>query len=77
MYGGGNSSIPLKRFPDSSVSSLIRTGWRGRASHHQKLASIPMGGWLADGIFFHFWSSKILSIVARGLVVYPGANVRP
>ena len=25
-------------FPDSSVSSLIRTGWCGRASRHQKLA---------------------------------------
>ena len=31
-------------FPDSSVSSLIRSGWCGRASHHQKLAPIPMGG---------------------------------
>ena len=32
--------LPLKRFPDSSVSSLIPTGrMRGRrASHHQKLA---------------------------------------
>ena len=30
--------LPLKRFPDSSFSSLIPTGWRGRASHHQKLA---------------------------------------
>ena len=28
----------LKRFPDSSVSSLIPTGWCRRASHHQKLA---------------------------------------
>ena len=32
----------LKRFPDSSVSSPIPTGWTdrlcGRASHHQKLA---------------------------------------
>ena len=36
--------LPLKRFPDSSVSSLIRTGWLGWASHHQKLAPIPMGG---------------------------------
>ena len=30
--------LPLKRFPDSSVSSLIPTGWCGRASHRQKLA---------------------------------------
>ena len=30
--------LPLKRFPDSSVSSLIPTGWCRRASHHQKLA---------------------------------------
>ena len=36
--------LPLKRFSDSSVSSLIQTGWCGRASHHQKLAPIPMGG---------------------------------
>ena len=28
----------LKNFPDSSVSSLIPTGWCRRASHHQKLA---------------------------------------
>ena len=28
---------PLKRFPDSSVSSLIPAGWCRRASHHQKL----------------------------------------
>ena len=42
-YGGGNGTeveiqLLLKRFPDSSVSSLIPTGWCGRASHHQKLA---------------------------------------
>ena len=30
--------LPLKRFPDSSVSSLILVGWCGRASHRQKLA---------------------------------------
>ena len=30
--------LPLKRFPDSSVSSLIRTGWCGRASNNQNLA---------------------------------------
>ena len=29
--------LPLKRFPDSSVTSLIPTGWCERASHHQKL----------------------------------------
>ena len=28
----------LKRFPNSSLSSLISTGWSRRASHHQKLA---------------------------------------
>ena len=49
QVGAGNSQIsyqgteaeiqlPLKRFPDSSVSSLIPTGWCRRASHHQKLA---------------------------------------
>ena len=36
--------LPLKRIPDTSVSSLIRTGWCGRASCHGKLAPIPMGG---------------------------------
>ena len=46
--GGTETEIqlPLKRLPDSSVSSLIRTGWCGRASRascHQKLAPIPMG----------------------------------
>ena len=30
--------LSLERFPDSSVSSLIPTGWCRRASHHQKLA---------------------------------------
>ena len=36
----------LKMFPDSSVSSLIRTAWCGRATRHQKLAPLPvlMGG---------------------------------
>ena len=43
--------LPLKRFPDASVSSLIWIGWCGRASHHQKLAPILMGGYLADGDF--------------------------
>ena len=44
-YEGGREAeiqLPLKRFPDSSVSSLIRTGWCGRASRHQKFAPIHM-----------------------------------
>ena len=44
-YGGG-IQLPLKRFPDSSVSSLILTGWRGRTSRHQKLAPLPVDGWI-------------------------------
>ena len=37
MYGTeAQIQLPLKRFPDSSVSSL--------ASYHQKLTSILMGG---------------------------------
>ena len=35
--------LPLMRLPDSSVFSLMQTGWCGRASHHQNLAPIPMG----------------------------------
>ena len=46
----------LKRFPDFSVSSLIRTGWCGRASRHQnslqypwvdnwQMAIFPLSGW--------------------------------
>ena len=43
--------LPLKRFPDTSVSSLIFS-WLtpGRASGHQKLAPIPMDTHL-DGVF--------------------------
>ena len=41
--------LPLKRFPDPCVSSLIPTGWCGRASHHQKLPLIPMGGYWITG----------------------------
>ena len=47
----GRVNVVILRFPDSSVSSLIRTGWCGRASHHQQLAPISMGGQLADGDF--------------------------
>ena len=39
--------LPLKRFPDSSVSSLIPAQpaiWCGRAFHYQKLAPILMVG---------------------------------
>ena len=35
---GGEFQLPLKRFPESSVSSLIQTGCCGRASRQQKLA---------------------------------------
>ena len=50
--------LSLKRFSDSSVSSLIQTC--GRASRHQKLAPIPMvDDWLI-GNFSRLWSSKIL-----------------
>ena len=40
LIGGTEAEIqlPQKRFPDSSVSSLVPTGWCRRASHHQKLA---------------------------------------
>ena len=39
--------LPLKRFPDSSVSSLIPTDWCGRASHHQNLLQFPwVDNWL-------------------------------
>ena len=41
VFGYGTEAeiqLPLKRFPDSSVFSLISTGWCGKASHHQKLA---------------------------------------
>ena len=42
--GGGNSTTAEEV---SRFSSLIRTGWCGRASRRQKLAPIPMGitGW--------------------------------
>ena len=30
--------LPLKRFPDFSVPSIIPIGWCGSASHHQNLA---------------------------------------
>ena len=37
-YGGGKFSYRWRGPLDSSVSSLIPTGWCRRASHHQKLA---------------------------------------
>ena len=37
VYGTEAEKQPLKRIPDSNVSSLIPTGLCGRASHHQKL----------------------------------------
>ena len=40
----GEIQLLLKRFPDSSVSSLIQIGWCGRASCCQNLAPISMGG---------------------------------
>ena len=43
------TQLPLKRYPDFSVSSLIATGLYGGASHHHKLVPIPMGEYLADG----------------------------
>ena len=32
---------PLKKFPDSNVSFLIRTGWCGRAFRHQNSLQYP------------------------------------
>ena len=70
-------NLPLKRFPDSSVSSLI-CNWLtpGRASGHQKLAPSPMDGQLPDGD----WSTcgRVNSVKChQRLVVHPGANVQP
>ena len=40
-YGTEAEIQLLKRFPDSSVSSLIPTGWCGRASHQKNLLKFP------------------------------------
>ena len=37
--------LPLKRFPDSSVSSLIRAGWwqeEHHHHHHMRLTSVTL-----------------------------------
>ena len=50
---------PLKRFPDSSVSSLIQTGWCGRVSRHQKLTPIDQYPWVDN------WLMAIFSLSGR------------
>ena len=44
-HGGGNSTTTVKRFPDSSVSSIIQTGWLvWKGIPPPNLAPIPMRG---------------------------------
>ena len=50
FFGGGmpfhtnQLELGKRHYRFYSVSSLIPTGWCGRASHPQKIAAIPMGG---------------------------------
>ena len=70
MNTSAEIQLPLKRFPDSSVSFLIPTGWCGRASHPGELSSCG-----------RVKSCKVSPEVCTEARVrqsfYPGANALP